>query len=48
MSKIRLVIAGAAGRMGQTLIKEAVRSTAFQLVAGLEAPGNPDQGKDHE
>ena len=46
MSKIRLVIAGAAGRMGQTLIKEAVRSTAFQLVAGLEAPGNPDQGKD--
>lgn len=46
MSKIRLVIAGAAGRMGQTLIKESARATAFQLVAGLETSGNPAQGKD--
>jgi 4-hydroxy-tetrahydrodipicolinate reductase len=46
MSRIRLVIAGAAGRMGQTLIREASRLTAIEIVAGLEAPGNPAQGKD--
>lgn len=46
MSTIRLVIAGVAGRMGQVLVREAARDTAFRLVAGLEAPGSPAQGRD--
>ena len=46
MSRIRLVIAGAAGRMGQALIREAAGNAAFELVAGLEPAGSPAIGRD--
>ncbi len=46
MSRIRLVIAGAAGRMGHALIREAARHPAFEVVAGLEPAGNPAVGRD--
>lgn len=46
MSRIRLVIAGAAGRMGHALIRDAASNDAFQLVAGLEATGSPSIGRD--
>lgn len=46
MAEIKLVIAGAAGRMGQTLIREAARLPGVKLIAGLEAPDNPRRGED--
>ncbi len=46
MSRIRLVIAGAAGRMGHALIHEAAGNPAFELVAGLEPAGSPALGRD--
>jgi len=46
MSEIRLVIAGAAGRMGHAVIREAVKVSGIKLVAGLEAADNAHQGQD--
>lgn len=46
MSAIRLVIAGAAGRMGQTLVREVSRGKDFQIIAGLESRSSSSQGKD--
>jgi 4-hydroxy-tetrahydrodipicolinate reductase len=46
MAEIKLVIAGAAGRMGQTLIREAAKANGVKVIAGLEAPDNPHQGED--
>jgi 4-hydroxy-tetrahydrodipicolinate reductase len=46
MSEIRLVIAGAAGRMGHAVIREAAKAHGAKLIAGLEAADNPAQGKD--
>lgn len=46
MAEIKLVIAGAAGRMGQTLIREAAKANGIKVIAGLEAPDNPRQGED--
>ena len=46
MSAIRLVIAGAAGRMGQTLVREVSRGQDFQIVAGIESRNSPSQGQD--
>lgn len=46
MSKIRLVIAGAAGRMGQTIVRELAKRDDFQVVAGIEPAGSAAQGKD--
>jgi 4-hydroxy-tetrahydrodipicolinate reductase len=46
MSDIRLVIAGAAGRMGQAVLREAAKMSGIKLVAGLEAPDHAQQGKD--
>jgi len=43
---MRLVIAGAGGRMGRTLVEAMVRSADLELVAALEAPGSPVLGKD--
>ena len=46
MSDIRIVIAGAGGRMGHQLLK-AVSETDGMIVHGaLEAPGHPDLGMD--
>jgi len=41
---IRLCVAGATGRMGSTLIKEAV-SRGFQVVGGIAAADDPHVGK---
>ena len=46
MSDIKLVIAGAAGRMGQTMIREAAKAHGVKLIAGLEAADNPHPGQD--
>lgn len=46
MADIKLVIAGAAGRMGHAVIREAAKMSGIKLLAGLEAPDNPAQGKD--
>ncbi|HEY6239230.1 MAG TPA: 4-hydroxy-tetrahydrodipicolinate reductase, partial [Burkholderiales bacterium] len=43
---MRLVIAGAGGRMGRALIEEVLRSGDLKLAAALEAPGSSAIGKD--
>jgi 4-hydroxy-tetrahydrodipicolinate reductase len=44
--KTRIVIHGAAGRMGQRLVALAHEDPDLQLVAALDAPGHPQVGKD--
>lgn len=46
MSDIRIVVAGAAGRMGQTLIRTITDAEGCVVSGALEAPGNPDLGQD--
>jgi len=41
---IKICVAGAAGRMGSTLLREAV-ARGFDVVGGVEAPGNINIGK---
>lgn len=43
---IKIVVAGASGRMGQTLIRMIAQDVRFQLHAALEAQGHSDLGKD--
>jgi len=43
---MRIAIAGAAGRMGRTLIEAILRSGDLKLAAALEAAGHPQLGKD--
>lgn len=43
---MRLVIAGAGGRMGRALIEPVLASKDLELAAALEAPGSPLLGKD--
>ena len=42
----RLVIVGAAGRMGRRIISLAVEDSGFDIVAAIEKPDHPDIGKD--
>lgn len=46
MSDIRIVVAGAAGRMGQTLIRTITETGGCIVGGALEAPGHPDLGQD--
>lgn len=46
MTDIRLVVAGASGRMGEAMIRAALKAPGVKLVAGLEAPGHPKLGTD--
>lgn len=46
MSKIRLAVAGASGRMGKMLIEAALASTDFELVGALDRAGSPALGHD--
>ncbi len=46
MSAIRVVIAGAAGRMGRTLVRTLHETPGFALFGALEASGRPDLGQD--
>jgi 4-hydroxy-tetrahydrodipicolinate reductase len=43
---MKVAIAGAAGRMGRTLIEGVLKSGDLALGAALEAPGQPQLGKD--
>jgi len=42
----KLVVVGAAGRMGRRIIWLAVESGRFDIVGAVEKPGHPDIGKD--
>jgi 4-hydroxy-tetrahydrodipicolinate reductase len=44
MSAVRIVIAGAAGRMGRTLARAVLEDGQCLLVGALEAPGHPELG----
>lgn len=46
MSGIKIVVAGATGRMGQTLLRAIAGSKDFTLHAALERKGHPDLGND--
>lgn len=46
MEKIRLVVSGAAGRMGQRILALAASESDFQIVGALEAPDHPRLGQD--
>ena len=43
---MRIAIAGAAGRMGRTLIEGLLRTSGLELGAALEAAGHPQIGRD--
>ncbi|MCX7426881.1 MAG: 4-hydroxy-tetrahydrodipicolinate reductase [Planctomycetia bacterium] len=46
MEPIRLVIHGAAGRMGRRLVALAAEDAELKLVAALDVPGHPRLGED--
>lgn len=46
MSGIRIVVAGASGRMGMTLIRTIAETEGVVLSGALEAPGHPNLGRD--
>lgn len=46
MSKVRVVIAGAAGRMGRALARAVLDDPACALAGAIEASGHPDLGAD--
>jgi 4-hydroxy-tetrahydrodipicolinate reductase len=41
---LRLVVSGATGRMGRTIMELIAKDPAFELVGALEMPQHPDQG----
>jgi len=46
MSAMNLVVVGAAGRMGRTLIRSIAETPGAKLSAAIERAGSPDLGKD--
>jgi 4-hydroxy-tetrahydrodipicolinate reductase len=46
MSEMRLIVAGAAGRMGRSLVRAINETEGARLVGALEAPGSDWIGKD--
>ena len=44
--RLRVVVAGASGRMGQMLVEAVLDAPDLQLHAALDAPGNPAVGRD--
>jgi 4-hydroxy-tetrahydrodipicolinate reductase len=46
VSAVRIVIAGAAGRMGRMLVRAAIEDGGCEIVGALEAPGHGELGKD--
>jgi 4-hydroxy-tetrahydrodipicolinate reductase len=46
MAEMRLVIAGAGGRMGRTLVKAAAATEGVAVVGALEGPASPVLGED--
>jgi len=45
MKKLRVVIAGAGGKMGQTLIEAVQADKSLQLAGALDAKGSPALGR---
>lgn len=43
---IRVAVCGACGRMGRLIIKQISDQPDMKLVAAIDAPGAPDEGKD--
>ena len=43
---MKIIVAGATGRMGRTLIEAILRAEDTTLSGALEVPGNPQLGKD--
>lgn len=46
MNDIRIVVAGAAGRMGRTVVRAVAETEGCVLAGALEAEGHPDLGQD--
>src|SRR5690242_14230556 len=46
MAELRIVIAGASGRMGRALVREISQGQGVTLRGALEAEGRPDLGMD--
>src|ERR1700710_893455 len=46
MSELKIVVAGASGRMGRTLIREIAQGHGIALCGALEAAGHPNLGID--
>ncbi len=46
MSKMRLIVAGAGGRMGRALVRAIAETDGAVLTGALEAPGSELIGKD--
>ena len=46
MSDLKIVVAGASGRMGRALVREIATGAGVTLVGALEAEGHPDLGMD--
>ena len=46
MADLKLVVAGASGRMGRTLIREIAQGSGITLCGALEAEGHPNLGMD--
>ena len=46
MSELKLVVAGASGRMGRTLIREIAQGSGITLCGALEVEGHPNLGMD--
>ena len=46
MSDMRLIVAGAGGRMGRTLVKAIAETKGLVLAGALEGEGSPLMGQD--
>jgi len=46
MSEMGLIVVGAAGRMGRTLVRVVSESSGARVVGAVERPGSPELGKD--
>ena len=46
MADLRIVVAGASGRMGRALVREISQGEGVTLAGALEAEGHPDLGQD--
>ncbi|MHC4084857.1 MAG: 4-hydroxy-tetrahydrodipicolinate reductase [Planctomycetota bacterium] len=44
--KPKLIVCGAAGRMGKRIISLAIEADEFNIIAAIESQGHPDIGKD--
>ena len=45
MSRVRIAVAGASGRMGRMLIEATLKDVDAELVAAIDIPGSPALGK---